>query len=89
MGSDLSVPDHCLSFCFEEFCRNLQMHSSQCLVNKYGRTAAIFKIVNCPLLNTVTISLSHLRRDHLSDVCFRNLFEMLLYVSSCVPSPHM
>ena len=38
-------------------------------VNKYGRTAAIFKIVNCPLLNTVTISLSQLLPDHWSD-CF-------------------
>ena len=62
-------------------CRNLvetlHMISSQCLdistrkrfrsINKYGRTAAIFKITNCPLLNTVTISLSHLLRDHWLD----------------------
>ena len=32
-----------------------------------GRTAAIFKIVNCSLINTVTISLSHLLRDHWPD----------------------
>ena len=53
-------------------------NSSQCLdvstrkqfqsVNKYGRKASIFKIAICPLLNTVAISLSHLHRDHWSDV---------------------
>ena len=61
------------------------MYSSQCLdvsarkwswsIDKYGRTAAIFKITNCPLLNTVTISLLHLLRDHWSDF-FLNLPEM-------------
>ena len=59
------------------FVKTLHMSSSQCLdvatrkwfwsVNKYGRTAAIFKIVNCPLFNTITISLSHLLRGHMSD----------------------
>ena len=37
-------------------------------INKYGRTAAIFKSANCPLLNTLTISFSHLLRDHWSHV---------------------
>ena len=58
-----------------KFVGTLHMNSSQCLdvsarkrfwsVNKYGRTAAIFNFVNCPLLNTltVTISLSHLLWD--------------------------
>ena len=44
-------------------------------INKCGRTAAIFKVAICPLLNTVTISLSHLIWDHWSDF-FRNLPEM-------------
>ena len=54
------------------------MNFSQCVdvsaqkrfrsVNKYGRTAAIFKIANSPFLNIVTISLSHLPRDHWSDI---------------------
>ena len=69
-----------LSHLLRNYCRNfvetLHMDSSQCLmsawkrfwsINKYGRTAAIFKIANCPLLNTVTISLLHLLRDHWSD----------------------
>ena len=36
-------------------------------VNKYGRMVAIFKIAICPLLNTITVPLSHLLRDHWSD----------------------
>ena len=36
-------------------------------VTRYGWTVAIFKFANCPLLNTVTISLSQLPRDHWSD----------------------
>ena len=50
------------------FVETLHMNSSQCLdvaawkrfwsVDEHGRTAAIFKIANCPLLNTVTIPLS-------------------------------
>ena len=55
----------------------LHMNSFQCLdvsarkwfrsINKYGWTAPSFKIAICTLLNTVTISLSHLLRDHWSD----------------------
>ena len=38
--------------------------STNIAVNIYGRTAAIYKIVNCPLLNIVTILLSYLLRDY-------------------------
>ena len=68
---------HLLRNHWRNFVETLHMNSSHCLdvsarkrfwsVNKYGWTAAIFKIANCPLLNTVTISLSHLLRDHWSD----------------------
>ena len=54
----------------------LHMNSFQCLdvsarkwfrsINKYGWTAPTFKIAICTLLNTVTISLSHLLQDHWS-----------------------
>ena len=63
----------------EEFC--LEVSARLCFVYKYGRTAAIFKIANCPLLNTETIWLSHLRRDHWSD--FKNLPEMIPWWSRC------
>ena len=59
------------------FVKTLHLNSSQCLdvstkkrfrsFSKYGRMAAIFKITYCPLLNTVTISLSHRLLDHWSD----------------------
>ena len=32
-------------------------------VNKYGQMVAIFKVANCPLLNTVTISLSQISTE--------------------------
>ena len=65
----------------EEFCRNLAYEFfsvPRCVRPKmitvrqqYGRTAAIFKIAKifkiCPFLNNVTISFSHLLRDHWSD----------------------
>ena len=65
----------------------LPMNSSWCVdvsawkrfqsVNKYGQMAAIFKIAQCPLLNTVTIWLSHLLQDHWS-----NFFETCLTSST-------
>ena len=66
-GSHLwfSPLSHLLRNHWRNFVETLHMNSSQCLdvsarkrfwsINKYGRTAAIFKITNCPLLNTVTI----------------------------------
>ena len=66
---------------WRNFAETLHMNSSQRLdvsapkrfssVNKYGRTVAIFRITICPLLNTKTISLSLLLRDHWSD-CFKS-----------------
>ena len=71
------------------------MNSSQCLdvsgknrfwsVYKFGRTAAIFKIANCPLLYTATISLSHLLRGHWSDF-FKTCLKCLPIASSQVVS---
>ena len=68
---------HLLRNHWRNFAATFHMNSSQRIdisaqkrfgsVNKYGRTAAIFKIAICPLLNTLTISLSHLLRDHWSD----------------------
>ena len=75
---------HLLQNQWRNFVETLHMNSSQCLdvsawklfwsVNKYGRRTAIFKIVNCPLLNTVTISLSHLLWT--TGQIFQNLSEM-------------
>ena len=55
----------------EEFCRNLAyefLSMSRCvrpkMISVCQKQMAIFRIVNCSLLNTVTISLSHLLRDH-------------------------
>ena len=55
----------------EEFRRNLAfefLSMSRCVRPKMGsvcqKQMAIFRIVNCSLLNTVTISLPHLLRDH-------------------------
>ena len=66
---------------WRNFAETLHMNSSQRLdvsapkrfssVDKYGRTVAIFRITICPLLNTETISLSLLLRDHWSD-CFKS-----------------
>ena len=51
-------------------------------VNKYGRKAPIFKIVNGPFLNTVTITLSHLLQDYWSEffkTCLRCLTSCLVF----------
>ena len=47
----------------------LEMPARNCVwsINKCGQMAAIFKIWNFPLLNTVTISSSHLLLDHWLD----------------------
>ena len=67
VGSHLwfSPLSHLLGNLWRNFVKTLHLNSSQCLpvsaqkrfrsVSKYGRTAAIFKITNCPLLNAVTI----------------------------------
>ena len=83
---------HLLRNHWRNFVEILHMNSSQCLdisarkpfrsINKYGRTAAIFKISICPLLNTVTISLLHLLRDHWSDF-FESCLRWFRYWSSC------
>ena len=72
----------------EEFCQNLALYSSQCLhmsarkdsgpSTNMAEQQPSLKSPNCPLLNTVTISLSHRLRDHWSD-----FFETCL---TCSPS---
>ena len=82
---------HLLRNLWRNCAKTLCMNSSQCLdvsarkrfwsVNKYGGTAAIFKIT---LLNTVTISLSYLLQDHLSDF-FKLAWDVPLVVWLCTP----
>ena len=66
------------------FVETLHINSFQCIdvsARKWFRFVKN-KVVNCSLLNTVTISLSHLLRDHWSD--FLNLSKMFSLLSSCV-----
>ena len=87
---------HLLRNHWRNFAKTLRVNSSQCLdvsawkrfwsVNKYGRMAAIFKLAIWPLLNKVTISLSHLLQDHWSDffeTCLRCSLSGLVVPENC------